>query len=61
MLRWFPCVAGTDYRMVASALILNLLIMRFLIFIVVLVRNYNIQAARKMQYMIGPDIWNVGE
>ena len=61
MLRWVPCVAGTDYRMFASVLILKLLRMRFLIFIVVLVRNHNIQAAAKMQYLIGPSIWSVGK
>ena len=61
MLRWVPGIAGTDYRMVASALIFKLLIMIFLIFIIVLVRNHNIQAAGKMQYLIGPSIWDVGK
>ena len=61
MLHRFPRLAGTDCRTVANALILKLLVMRFLTFIIILVRNYNIQAADKMQYMIPLDICNVAK
>ena len=61
MLRRFHRVEGAGNRVVASVLILKVFVMRFLTFIIILLRNYNIQAADKMQYMIGSDIFNLAK